>query len=93
LPITTGIQPINTLLSVTEESTAAKNIYPNPTKDLITVNGISSPFDYHIFSSLGDLVTQGKSFEKTLSLEFLKEGIYFIKIEGISTPFKIIKIK
>jgi hypothetical protein len=78
---------------VTEESTAAKNIYPNPTKDLITVNGISSPFDYCIFSSHGDLVTQGKSFEKTLSLEFLKEGIYFITIEGISTPFKIIKIK
>ena len=78
---------------MTEESTTAKKIYPNPTKDLITVNGISSPFEYYIFSSLGDLVTQGKSFEKSLSLEFLNEGIYFIKIEGISTPFKIIKIK
>ena len=93
LPITTGIQAINTLVSVTEESTAVKNIYPNPTKDLITVNGISSPFDYFIFSSLGDLVMQGQSFEKSLSLEFLNEGIYFIKIEGLSTPFKIIKIK
>lgn len=93
LPITTGIQAVNTLVSVTEESTTAKKIYPNPTKDLITVNGILSPFEYYIFSSLGDLVTQGKSFEKSLSLEFLNEGIYFIKIEGISTPFKIIKIK
>lgn len=91
LPITTGIQAVNTLVSVTEESTTAKNIYPNPTKDHIIVNGILSPFDYCIFSSLGDLVTQGKSFEKSLSLEFLNEGIYFIKIEGISTPFKVIK--
>jgi hypothetical protein len=93
LPITTGVQPINTLVSVIEEPTAVTNIYPNPTKDLITVDGIPSPFDFSIFSSLGDLVMQGQSYEKSLSLDFLREGIYFIKIQGLSTPFKVIKIK
>ena len=93
LPITTGVQPINTLVSVTEEPTAVKNIYPNPTKDFITVDGIPSPFDFFIFSSLGDLVMQGQSYENSLSLDFLREGIYFIKIQGLSTPFKVIKIK
>jgi len=93
LPITTGVQPINTLVSVTEEPTAVKNIYPNPTKDFITVDGIPSPFDFFIFSSLGDLVMQGQSYENSLSLDFLREGIYFIKIQGSSTPFKVIKIK
>jgi len=93
LPITTGVQPINTLVSVTEEPTAVTNIYPNPTKDFITVDGIPSPFDFSIFSSLGDLVMQGQSYENSLSLDFLREGIYFIKIQGLSTPFKVIKIK
>ena len=93
LPITTGVQPINTLVSVIEEPTAVTNIYPNPTKDFITVDGIPSPFDFSIFSSLGDLVMQGQSYEKSLSLDFLREGIYFIKIQGMSTPFKVIKIK
>jgi hypothetical protein len=36
---------------------------------------------------------QGQSYEKSLSLDFLREGIYFIKIQGLSTPFKVIKIK
>ena len=76
-----------------EEPTAVTNIYPNPTKDFITVDGIPSPFDFSIFSSLGDLVMQGQSYEKSLSLDFLREGIYFIKIQGLSTPFKVIKIK
>ena len=50
-------------------------------------------FYFSIFSSLGDLVMQGQSYEKSLSLDFLREGIYFIKIQGLSTPFKVIKIK
>lgn len=92
LPITTGIQPINALVSLTEEPSPIKKIYPNPTNDIITVDGMPIPFDFSIYSSQGDIVKQGKSFEQSLSLEFLREGVYLLYIQGLARPIKVMKI-
>jgi hypothetical protein len=92
LPITTGIQPINALVSVVDIANAERTIYPNPTRESITIEGVSLPFDYSVYSSLGELFLKGSSLDASLSLAVLKAGIYYLKLNEVAAPIRIIKI-
>lgn len=69
------------------------SVYPNPTKDNITVVSNSNFIGktYSITDQLGKLITNGKltSENVKISLSSFPNGLYFVKIEG--QTFKIVK--
>ena len=81
-------------LSLNHNNVLDVKIYPNPTKDNITIEGISNNFSVTLYSILGQKV---KSFDKiinnTISLSEIKKGIYFLEIisDGNKEIKKIIK--
>jgi len=64
-------------------------IYPNPTDNLlnIKINNISGEFTYILVNTLGQKVNSGKLFntDNSINISNLDNGIYFMKIEDIST--------
>jgi hypothetical protein len=93
IPITTGIQPINALVGIVEAASDAKNIYPNPTKGNLTLEGFTTPIQYTVFSSLGEVVYDGVAFDNQLLLDFLNVGMYLVKIKDEPTIFRLSKIE
>ena len=93
IPITTGIQAINPLVSIVEEVQDLKNIYPNPTKGSLTLEGFTTPIHYTVFSSLGELVADAVTYDAQLSLDSLQSGVYLIKINDEPTIFRLSKIE
>ena len=71
-------------------------IYPNPTKNIIKVDGVlGKQENYSIYNSLGQKVLEG-SFSgnentATISLETLQKGSYILQLPG-GKSFRIIKI-
>jgi hypothetical protein len=93
LPITTGIQAVNALVDIVEEVSDSKKIYPNPSKGNLTLEGFTTPINYAVYTSLGELVHVGVAFDGQLSLEFLQSGIYLIKIKDEPTMFRLSKFE
>jgi hypothetical protein len=60
-------------------------IYPNPTKNIFTVNNIEnafSNFEYRIFDLTGRIIKNGESkFNEQINIENLTSGNYIIQIE------------
>jgi hypothetical protein len=93
LPITTGIQAVNALVDIVEEVSDSKKIYPNPSKGNLTLEGFTTPINYAVYTSIGELVHVGVAFDGQLSLEFLQSGIYLIKIKDEPTIFRLSKFE
>ena len=93
LPITTGIQAVNALVDIVEEVSDSKKIYPNPSKGNLTLEGFTTPINYAVYTSIGELVHVGVAFDGQLSLEFLQSGIYLIKIKDEPTMFRLSKFE
>jgi glucose/arabinose dehydrogenase len=58
-------------------------IYPNPTKDMITVaikNVAVQGMNYHITNSVGQVVSEGKISDKTISVRHLPAGLYQVRL-------------
>lgn len=64
-------------------------LYPNPAGEEIFVEGLSSDFNYKIFSVEGRLMNSGtlENGNKRISLELLPSGVYFIN--GVNDSAKI----
>ncbi len=64
-------------------------IYPNPTKDIVTLEGNSPILSYEIFSVEGKCVRKfqpsSTSTKETIDISQLSKGIYFIKIETLKS--------
>ncbi len=69
------------------------NIFPNPTKGLITVNGANFNLDKVMIISLtGQTISNFNILnESTLNLQNLNDGVYFLKIN--ETVKRIVLIK
>ncbi|MDX6748098.1 T9SS type A sorting domain-containing protein [Polaribacter sp. PL03] len=81
---------ISTILSTNNLTLKDKiAIYPNPTNQFITFNGLNETTNYYIFNSLGKEIQKGKIPNKgKINLESLEKGIYIIKFEnGKTTKF------
>lgn len=65
------------------------NLYPNPFKNSINIDGIEENSSYEIFSVLGNKIKRGKLSSKSINLEELQAGIYILKVN--SSSFKIVK--
>lgn len=69
-------------------------IFPNPTRDFVTVVAINGagPFsDYVLYSLLGQEVEKGKIINNKIDLKNTADGAYLLKIGGENQTFKIIK--
>ena len=61
------------------------SIYPNPTKDNLTVvlNNVNENVDYEIFNTLGQIMSKGNlaaNSTHTLQMSSYQSGIYFVKL-------------
>ncbi len=57
-------------------------LFPNPTSQAINISGLTYPFDFEIFDSIGKLVLKKQSYQGTaIDLKHLSTGIYWIQIQ------------
>jgi hypothetical protein len=75
-----------------DDDSPAINIYPNPTSDIITINGISSSIQIEIIDRLGNIVMKGTN--NKFDVSKLPIGQYFIKINssGSEQYLKFVKM-
>ncbi|MCA0132340.1 T9SS type A sorting domain-containing protein [Winogradskyella alexanderae] len=73
----------NGVLSIDDFSTEDIRLWPNPTSNTLTVNTTTLPDRYEIYNTLGQKIKASKvvsNLDLNISVEDLKEGIYFIKL-------------
>jgi len=76
-------------LSTTEETLSTVSIFPNPTKDIVNIEGLNNESKISIYNTVGQLVYQVKT-NNSINISHLKSGLYFLKIENNKT-FRFIK--
>ena len=83
------------VLATSDINSNAVGIYPNPVKDIITIQTkVSGEISYRIFNTAGQLVSKGMSADKKINAEKLSVGNYIIEItdkDGTKTTNKFIK--
>ena len=83
-----------TLSSTSDYQNVNINIFPNPTTDFLTINGLNKDFTYNVLDRLGKIQLKGSgSKESTLNTEELTAGLYFLNVEidGNTITKKVIK--
>lgn len=75
-------------------SFAGLKIYPNPTTEKITINGLSGPNTVMMFNMLGQLLYSERTTRETLVVDLLKQpqGCYQIKINNSQNNTRFVKI-
>ncbi len=82
-----GIAVLNVVtndIGVSENQLVTKNnsiiIYPNPVENILNLHTIfDTPIGYEIYNSLGQVIDNMRTTEKTIDISELKSGIYFIR--------------
>ena len=66
-------------------------MYPNPTNGLLNIKNINEDYNFTILNNLGEVVMAGKS-DKTINVESLSKGIYFLNINynDIAKTIKVV---
>lgn len=69
------------------------NIYPNPVSDILHISGMLLKADFEIYNAAGQKIQAGKVSGKSVQVQQLTKGIYFIEIKqgGKSNRLKFIK--
>ena len=69
------------------------NIYPNPTADIIYMDGLPERTNYQLIDSNGSTIIQGKVNGSSIDLSNLSSGIYFLQLinESKISAKKIVK--
>ncbi len=69
------------LLSVVENDRNTDILlYPNPSEDTLSLYGIDAEVDYGIYNLSGGLISEGKTFNKSLDVSSIAKGVYILKI-------------
>ncbi len=69
----------NFLISDVEDKQDELSLYPNPSNNKITINGIGRKDSYKIMNLLGEVVLEG-IYSETMDISNLSKGHYFIQI-------------
>ena len=88
---------INACLGLSEQQFVNESfIYPNPTKDLLTIQ-TNGDVDFVLINNLGEIVLETKILagENSIVLSILETGVYFITLrrEIFYKRFKVIKMQ
>lgn len=67
-----------TVLTNNEFNQKIFSVYPNPSKNTITINSNFEIDDIAIFNTIGQLVLNSK--QSRINIEMLQKGVYFVKI-------------
>ena len=73
----------HTPLNINELVSPSVNIYPNPTQNYFTIEGISKPFNLSIFNTLGQLIyteNDVSDSSKMIDISRFSKGLLFLKI-------------
>lgn len=70
----------NQVSSINTRSSHGISVYPNPTDDICTIQGISQPVDIWIYDICGNIVKKVEVV-KTVNLSELTPGVYFLQID------------
>ncbi len=65
-------------------------IYPNPTADFITIQGITAVSNLNIYNEMGQLVGVAELKDNKISVKHLNPGIYYLG--SGSTAFRFVKV-
>lgn len=77
-----------------EESTAQINVFPNPAKDLINIEGVGVTSKVRIYNSIGECcIVCDLEDHKIIYLDCLRNGVYFLQIEQKDKIYREIIIK
>ena len=69
------------LLSVVDNERNTKILlYPNPSEDTLSLYGMDAEVGYEIYNLSGGLISEGKTFNKSLDVSSLAIGVYILKI-------------
>ena len=81
----TNLSTVNTTADIIK-------VFPNPSNHILYIDGLKNPTKVHIYAQTGQLVSTVSlnSFTNQISVEHLREGLYFLKLDGISQSYKII---
>ncbi len=66
------------------------SIYPNPAKEFITIQSLTSE-NFYIYNSMGKLVLSSKNNKKAISIDQLSSGLYLVRDEKNNFIGKFIK--
>lgn len=69
------------------------NIYPNPASDILHISGIYSDVEFELYSAVGQVISHGKTKNKSIDVRQLVKGVYFIQLKNREdfTRLKFIK--
>ena len=72
------------ILSTNDPEMERLSLYPNPTKDLVTISGLSGMNDITLYDINGRVITTIKSSLPTTTIDVnsLESGLYFVNIES-----------
>ena len=64
-----------------EESIELANIYPNPVKNTLNIEGYNAEYTYAMYNGMGQMVASGKANGNTqISVSDMAEGVYFLRL-------------
>jgi OOP family OmpA-OmpF porin len=87
------IDDVSVMLKETSSSSELTNlkwsIYPNPSNDLLLLDGFSNleSVAYKISNQFGEVVASGSIFQNSIDIRMLQEGLYFLSLGGSTLKF------
>ncbi|MEJ4089863.1 S8 family serine peptidase [Galbibacter orientalis] len=78
----------------TQDDIKRISVYPNPTVNNITINGLSATNDaYQIYNSAGNIVATGNGYNKSIDVSRFPSGLYVVAVQenGKMTGAKFLK--
>lgn len=79
------------IIGINQNTSIEFTLYPNPTKDFLTIKSKSPIKQIEVYNVLSQLVLS-KSRESRINISHLKQGMYFCKIINIEGNTKVIKV-
>ena len=83
-----------TTASLNEKQEQLFSVYPNPTKDMVTISNKNELFEFQIVNSTGAIIESGSSFSSTqLDFSHLAQGVYFLKLKANQKNETVLLVK
>lgn len=84
--IPSGVTCVNSTTALYEVSTEILEIFPNPATDMVYINNNTMFTNVKIYNAFGQLVSNTllNSTHASISIDFLKKGVYFLCLENKS---------
>jgi len=71
------------------------NLYPNPTSNIVNIQGIDRDVNFKIYNIQGEIIHQGKSVSQQIDTHLLPRGLYIFEIQNkqVIERHKVLKIE